>query len=784
MIQNRLRWLTALSGVALLLTVAGCSTTRRLPDGEVLYTGVKYIHSNASELGDTASAVSATVDAGLKVEPNGSMFGSAHYRWPLQLGLWAYNAFYTERSHGLRHWLFTTLKSDPILISQVNPSLRARASEITMEDNGYFGSSVDYEVFPSKRNARKASIGYTVHYAEPYRYSRIDYAPTPSEEVNNIVRNARSESALQPGRVFSASALEEERTRLVTLLRSSGFYLYGPGNIRYLADSTGNKHEVALRVYLSEEGTTTDVLQRCVIDSVLIALDNGNGLEPNHFDTLGFCTIGYRGHRLRMRPDILRGCIPFRRGEVYSELQTQRVKNNLNRLQTFKYNQVQYTLLPSDSTSRADSVNRMLMQVTATYNYPYDGQLEFNVITKDNHQTGPGLSLKVNRRNCFRGGELLSTEFTSSYEWLTGRNSYSDGGNLLNSYEFGLKSSLTYPRLQLPRQVRVNRDYPVSTSYSLAANVMRRSGFFQMFKGTGEVRYDFYTNSVSSHSFSPLQLSYTSMLGTSYRFDSIVSANKVLQQSFSNRFIPAIVYTYLYDNRAIHKNRLTQQWLQVSVMEAGGLLDLITGAFGSKPQGERQLLWQRFSQFVKGTVDLRNYFQLNRSTVLATRLLGGVAYAYGNSTVVPYSEQFYIGGANSLRGFSVRGIGPGRYHTGTDRYAYMDQTGDVKLEANVELRFPVAGDLQGALFADAGNIWTMRNEESRPGGKFDADRLLKDLATDVGLGFRYDLGMLVVRFDVGVPLHDPTDGSEGSYYNITGSFFGNLGYHLAVGYPF
>jgi outer membrane protein assembly factor BamA len=195
-------------------------------------------------------------------------------------------------------------------------------------------------------------------------------------------------------------------------------------------------------------------------------------------------------------------------------------------------------------------------------------------------------------------------------------------------------------------------------------------------------------------------------------------------------------------------------------------------------------LWQRFSQFVKGTVDLRNYFQLNRSTVLATRLLGGVAYAYGNSSVVPYSEQFYIGGANSLRGFSVRGIGPGRYHTGTDRYAYMDQTGDVKLEANVELRFPVAGDLQGALFADAGNIWTMRNEESRPGGKFDADRLLKDLATDVGLGFRYDLGMLVVRFDVGVPLHDPTDGSEGSYYNITGSFFGNLGYHLAVGYPF
>jgi outer membrane protein assembly factor BamA len=768
----------------LLLTLSGCSTTRRLPEGEVLYTGVKYIHTNRADREDVATDVATAVDAGLKVEPNGSLLGSAHYRWPMQFGLWAYNAFYTERTRGLRHWLFTTLKSDPILVSQVNPSLRTRAAEITMDDNGYFGGSVNYEVIPNRHNDRKASIGYTVNYPQPYRYSTIEYVPTASPEVNNIVHNARSESSLQPGEIFSAEALEEERTRLVDLLRGSGFYLYNASNIRYLADSTGRKHEVALRVYLAEEGTQTDALQRCIIDSVLIALDNGNGLAPNHFDTLGFCTIGYRGAKLRMRPDILRSCIPCSEGEVYSDQLTQRVKTSLNRLNTFKYNQVQYALLPSDSASRADSVNRMLMQVTATYDYPYDGQLEFNVITKDNHQTGPGLSLKVNHRNCLHGGELLSTEFTSSYEWLTGRNSYSENNNLINSYEFGLKTSLTYPRLLLPRVVRVNRDSPVSTSYSLSANVMRRSGFFQMFKGTGEVRYDFYTTSVSSHSFSPLQLSYTSMMQTSYRFDSIVSANKVLQQGFSNRFIPAIVYTYLYDNRSVNKSNLTQQWLQVSLTEAGGLLDLCTGLFGSKPQGERQLLWQRFSQFVKGTVDFRNYFQLNRSTVLATRLLGGVAYAYGNSTVVPYSEQFYIGGANSLRGFSVRSLGPGRYQTGTDRYAYMDQTGDIKLEANVELRFPFAGDLQGALFADAGNIWTLRNEESRPGGQLDVDHLLRDLATDVGLGFRYDLGMLVVRFDIGVPLHDPTTSTEGKYYNITGSFFGNLGYHLAVGYPF
>ncbi len=773
----------AVPALLVCLTWSACSTTRHLPEGEVLYTGVKYIHTQEDE-SPVSSELQSSINADLSVEPNNSFLGSARYRWPFPVGLWAYNAFYTEKTHGFRHWLFTTLKSDPILISQVNPSLRARATEITLEDNGYFGSEVGYQLFPNKRNDRKARVGYDVHYMRPYRLSKIDYMPTDNEEVNNIVRNAREESALRVGDIFSATNLETERTRLSNLLRGSGYYLYNIGNIKYLADSTQGNHEIALRIYLAEDQTGQETLQRCVIDSVLITLDNGNGMDPNRFDTAGFCTIGYRGARMRIKPSILRGCIPFQRGEVYSDRVTSQVKAYMDRLNTFKYNQVQYSLLPADSVSRADSVNRMLMHVTATYDYPFNGQLEFNVIAKDNKQAGPGMTVKVDRRNCFSGGELLSFEATSSYEWLTGNKSYTEGTGLLNSYEFGLKTSLTYPRLQLPKAIHVDRDYPVSTTYALAANVMRRSGFFQMFKGTGEVRYDFYTDNVNSHSFSPLQLSYTSMLGTSARFDSIVASNKVLQQSFSNRFIPAIVYTYLYDNRKANKTRLAQQWLQVSVMEAGGLLDGITGLFGSRPQGERQLLWQRFSQFVKGTVDFRNYFQLNRQTVLATRLLGGVAYAYGNSTVVPYSEQFYIGGANSLRGFSIRSVGPGRYKSGTDRYAYMDQTGDIKLEGNVELRFPFAGDLQGALFADAGNVWTLRNEENRPGGTFDAGHLLDDLATDVGLGFRYDLGILVVRFDVGVPLHDPSEPTDGKYYNISGSFFGNLGYHLAVGYPF
>ncbi len=786
MLGNRIstvRRLVKAGVVGLSILLSGCSTTKHLPEGEVLYTGVKYIHEKEDDPPVEKSAREA-VRAALEVEPNNSFLGSARYRWPFPVGLWAYNAFYTEKTKGFRHWLFTSLKSDPILISQVNPELRSRVAEMALEDNGYFRGKVEYEIIPNKKNPRKARVGYDVVYPRPYRFSSIEYMPTENEEVNNIVHNARSGSFLKVGDIFNANSLEKERSRLANLLRGSGYYLYNAKNIKFLADSTKQDHGVALRVYLAENQLPRNILQRCVIDSVAVSLDNGRGLQPDRFDTLGFFTIGYRGKAMRVRPKVLYNCIPFHKGEVYSDQLTAQVKANFDQLNTFKYNQVQYSLLRSDSTSRMDSINRLLMRVTATYDYPYSGSLEFNVIAKDNKQVGPGMVVKINRRNCFKGGELLSQEFTSSYEWLTGRHSYSEGNGLFNSYEFGSKTSLSFPRLLLPKSIHADREFPVTTTLSLSANVMRRSGFFQMFKGTGEIRSDFYTNDVSSHSFSPFQLSYTAMMQTSTRFDSIVSANKVLQQGFSDRFIPAMIYTYLYDNRKIHKNRFTQQWLQLSVMEAGGILDVIMGICSDRPQGERQLLWQRFSQFVKGSVDFRNYFHLNRRTVLATRLLGGVAYAYGNSSVVPYSEQFYIGGANSLRGFSIRSVGPGRYQAGHDRYAYMDQTGDIKLEGNIELRFPFVGDLHGALFADAGNIWTLRNEPERPGGQFQANSIFKDLATDVGFGLRYDLGMLVIRFDVGIPLHDPSEDSSGKYYNITGSFFDNLGYHLAVGYPF
>lgn len=762
-----------------LLVLSSCSTTRHLPEDEVLYTGVKRIDVVTTDTVD--AEVSTAVNALLEVEPNSSLLGSAYHQSPMPLGLWIYNGLYTERESGLRHWIWNKFKSDPTLISQVNPDLRCRAAEVAMHDEGYFDGRVEYEVQPHKRNTRKAKISYRVIYGKASRLSGIEYMSNKEERLNRIVANTREESRIRAGRRFSATDLEAEKARLAALMVDSGYFNYSPSFVRYQADTTQAPYQVALRVYTDHEATAAALLP-CKVDSVALNLEFGRGTVPTEFEHEGYKTIGYRG-LLQCKPKYLYRCLSVRRGELYNNRIGSKVATRLARMNTFKYNNVEWKTISDSSLSTPHSAadtTSLLLSLTSTYDLPWTGSLEVKGVYKDNDQVGPGLAFTAQRRNLFGGGEMLSFSLDAGYEWNTGKHTIGENHGVLNSYELGGKVSLSVPRLQLP--MHVDEDYPVSTTYSISLDIMRRAGFFQMFKGTGEISYAFSSDRVSSHELSPIHLSYTSLISTTEKFDEIVNTNRVLKQSFANQFIPSIRYTYLYDNSSIAKGK-SRQWLQCSVVEAGGILDAITGVIGShRTQGERQILWQPFSQFVKASVDFRNYLDLGHRQTLATRLLGGVAYAYGNSTTIPYCEQFFIGGANSLRAFSIRSVGPGAYRPTGGKYSYMDQTGDVKLEANIEWRFPLSGDLYAALFADAGNVWTLRDEDSRSGGQITSD-FLQQLATDCGLGFRYDLGMLVLRFDVGIPIHDPSESSS-KYYNPSGSFFGNLGYHLAIGYPF
>lgn len=760
-----------------LLLVTSCSLTRHLPAGEVLYTGVAKIDHHPSDTID--ASVSDVVALALEVPPNSAFLGSAYHMSPFPFGLWFYNAFFTEKKTGFRHWLWSHFKSDPTLISQVNPELRARAAIAALKDEGYFDAAVDYQVVPDLRDSLKARIAYDVTYRHHSRLGEITYLPSRRARVDSIVRHTIEQSLLHTGDRFSASVLEAERERLARVMQDSGYYFFRPEYVKYAADSTRNHNSVDLRVMLSV-GADRKALTPCTIDSVHYKLDFGAGLKSQNADTLRFLTVGYSGKQL-VKTRALRRALGFRRHALCTPKRISLVKTLNARLNTFKYTTTELQILRLASDTLADDTTSLRLNIAATYANPWMGTTEIGCVYKDNDQIGPGITSTVTRRNLWGGGEKLSSQLTGSYEWRTGNHSANEG-SLLNSYELGTKVSLAIPRLQMPRWFRPERENPVSTTYSISLDWMRRAGLFEMVKAGGQMTYDFSLDKANTVSLTPLKISYVSLVNTTTQFDEMLDKYTSLQHSFEDQFIPQIQLSWTYDNAATRGASDAKRYLNVTLAEAGGLVDVVMGEFGThRTQGERQLFFERFSQFIKATADLRSTWPIGSRYNVAARIMAGVGYAYGNSNVMPYSEQFYIGGPNSLRGFPVRGVGPGSasvFNGTSGQYDYLNRVGDLKLEGNIELRFPIAGSIYGALFSDVGNVWRMHPEDNSV-----EQPIYKQLAWDAGLGFRLDLEMLVLRFDIGVPLHDPGADTD-HYFNCREAFFKNLGWNLAVGYPF
>ena len=755
---------------------SSCSTTKLIPEGEMLYTGTKKIEIENPEDAYITKEVESQVVSALSTPPNNAFFGSNNIRIPFPFGLWVYNAFKTDKEKGFKRWIFNKFATDPKLISDVDPSLRAKVAETLMDDNGYFDGKVSYEIIQNEKNPKKAFINYIVNFENPYRFSSVDYVNNGTK-ADSMIALIKDSTGIKVGNIFNVNNLEEERTRLSDYLRENGYYYFRPDFISYLADSTITKNEIALKVQINK-AVPVNMQKPFYISNIEYSLKNSYGRNPN--DTTEYKNIDlYFRNKLPVRGKVLYNALDVLPGDLYRTSTVNQTNVQLNRLNSFRF--VEFSFTPKDSTLTSDSLN---MTISTSMDLPYDAEMELNVTTKSNKQTGPGAVFGVTKRNIFRGGEVFGAELRASYEWQTGEGARNNSGNdLINSYEFGANFSLTVPRILGPQFFKVNKTYPSSTVFKISADLLNRAGFFKLMNSGGSMSYNFNSSPTKFHSFTPFSLTYNSLINKTAVFDSIMNNNEALSMSFKNQFIPSMGYSFTYDNSSV-KGRRNYIWWQTSVVSAGNILYGMMELCGNKQGNDKTLFGNQFSQFAKVVTELRNKFILTPNQVIATRVLGGVVKPYLNSTVVPYNEQFFIGGANSLRGFGVRTLGPGSYHPASNAlYSYLDQTGNLKFEANIEYRFRIMGDLHGALFADAGNIWLLDKEESRPGGEIDFKKIGKQIATDVGFGLRYDITFIVIRVDIGVPIHAPYDTGKNSYYNIR-KFFPSLGWHLAIGYPF
>ena len=781
--MKKIHYINLLLLLVLILVTAACSTTKNLPADETLYVGVKNMDVTNENKPPAGIQTLEEVEAALSYPPNNAIFGSNSLRWPLPIGLWIYNDFvkYQDKK-GLGHWIFNKLGATPVYLSTVNPETRVKVATNLLRDYGFFNGSVSYSV-DSLKNPRKAKLSYQINMANPYYLDSIMYLKYPAR-ADSLIRATYNQRVLRSGDNFSVLKLEEERQRLSTLFRNNGYYYFRPEFITFRADTLRKPGFVSLQV-VPKQGVPAEAKTPYYIGNTSVYLTGYKGEEPTDSICFPGMTLHYSGKKPGIRPGVLAKRFFYQKGQLYSQARQNYTQEALARLGIFKFAEFRYA--PQDTLPGCDTLN---VRMNAMFDLPYDGELELNVTTKSTDQTGPGAIFSLSRKNFLRTAATLSFQLKGSYEWQT--NSTVDGSSsVMNSYELGASFSLDYPRLVLPwvnKQLRRSR-FPQHTSFKLYANQLNRARFFKMLSFGGTVSYDFQPSRVWKHTVTPFRLTFNTLQHTTARFDSITEANPSLALSLGNQFIPAMSYTFTYDNILLKKRN--NVWWETSFTSAGNATSLVYAAFGKgfKETGKK-LLNSPYAQFLKMTSEVRCLFKVAEKQHIATRLMGGILYAYGNQTVAPYSEQFYIGGANSIRAFTVRSIGPGTFHPKEDnRYGYIDETGDLKLEANVEYRFPLFGDLYGATFLDAGNVWLLREQKdkdgnnARPGGEITMRNLGKSIALGTGVGLRYDLTFLVVRLDLGIALHAPYDTGKSGYYNIP-KFKDGLGLHFAIGYPF
>ena len=763
------RTIHILFGLGCLALIAGCSTTKRLGEEDLLYTGVRKITIESADGEKVPGAVESAIKDPLSVKPNNPLW-SPYIRTPFPVGLWAWNNMYTERTTGFKAWIYRRLAKQPVLVSAVQPQQRTELVGDILDNLGYFNSTVEYEQIPQK-NPKKARLSYHITVAEPWFYSNVQF-PEVCCPVTARIDSLKSGSFLQVGDQYNIDTLSAERIRITNALREESYYYFRPDYLEYLADTLQEPFKVDLRM-VTASGIPPAAMLSYRIGDVSIDLTNPLGGEVDSTEYNGI-RIHYQ-QPLRLRPKIMARALTIRPGQPSRVSDINATLTNLQKLGVFRY--VNMSVTPLDSLKGADSLN---MRIAAAFDAPLDAELEVDFSSKSNSYIGPGLIFTLRNKNFLRGGEHFSVKLNAAYEWQTGNTGSQLNSSTINSYELGINTSLMVPRMVAPAFIPRSTKYDAKTTFQLGVSLMNRPNFFTMLSANGSVVYDFRSDAASSHSFTPFKLTYNNLLRTTDEFDQLMRQYRYLEMSFQNQFIPAMSYTYTFDKSLGRQRRDRLIW-QTTVTEAGNVIAGVQSLVG---MDSRKMFGSPYSQFVKGTTELKYYKAIGMKNTLAARLMVGAGHAYGNFDVLPYSEQFYIGGANSIRAFTIRSLGPGSYRPDPDeQFGYFDQTGDFKLEANVEFRFNLMGGLYGAAFVDAGNIWLLEDDPERPGGQLTGKNFFDQVALGTGVGLRFDLSFLVIRADLGVGIHAPHDTGKSGSYNSP-RFKDGLGFHLAIGYPF
>ena len=672
-----------------------------------------------------------------------------------------------RKVNGLRNLLKNKIGSPPVHLADVPLNDINAAFENRLHNHGYFGAHSRYEV---NIHGRKARVVFHVSPGTPHLLRSIAYGDSTDTLNLRIVRE-HSRSPLETGQLYDLAKLDAERNRVASSLRNAGWYHMKDDDLVWAADTSKGVHVMDVRLRL-KRNARAKAKQRYTLDVVRVHGDYDEALPAN--DTTVVDTVVYINYLNTYRPKTIVRGVFIRPDQFYSATRSDQTAQHLSSFGVFKSTRVNYT----EDTLHTGVLHADVFLVPQKRWSLFS---ELNAVSSSNNFAGPGLRIGLKDRDIFRGAEMLSADLNGRFE-----TQIAGDRKGTNAYEIGVKVSLQIPRIVPFRGLRSMRSSAPTTRADIGYGLFRRMGLYGLESFNTSFGYVWRHNPRVWHDARLLEVSYNSLYYSSDEFTAFLDTNPAVKRSFEEQFMMGLGYTYTVTTE--RRNTTVGYMLaSLGIDESGNLMTLGYRIGGPRPEEGDLLFGRRFSQYVRLRPELRYYSRANRAgDRIVARLLAGVAIPYGNSDVVPFVKQFYVGGTNSVRAFRARSVGPGTYTADETSNVLIDQTGEIRFEANVEYRFTIAGYLKGALFADAGNVWLVNDDPQRPGGKFEWGNALSELAAGAGFGVRFDPEVIVVRLDLATPLREPSR-PEGERWVVTDpepKLFNNMIFNIAIGYPF
>lgn len=756
-----------------LFIAASCSNTRFLPEGELLYTGGTVKIEAMDMKRKQRKALEKELKGLIRPKPNRSFLG-------LRPKLYIYNiAGKPKKEKGFRNWLREKVGEPPVLFSQVDLDYNADVLQNYAENKGYFKAKVAAD---STRKGKRAKSNFVVTPGVRYTIKSVTYpSDSTASDLDSTIARTQRRSRLKVGDGYDLDIIKDERVRIDNRLKQKGYFYFSPDYIKVQVDSTIGDHKVDLFVKVKEDTPE---------GAKIVYRINDIFIYPNFSvrrDTVGidstnvtvykdFTIIDKEG---LFKPRIFDRTMYFKKGDVYSRTNHNLTLNRLTNLGVFKFVKNDFKVVDDEAGDKLDAFYYLTPLPKKS--------IRVEVLGKTNSANYTGTELNVNwsNRNTFKGAELLQiTGFGGLEVQVSGQNKG------FNVYRIGGETSLVWPRFISPFKLKSASGFMPKTKATLGYEYQLRQQLYSLNSFTGSFSYLWKENIRKEHELKVTEVTYVNPGHVTDLYRERIIEDRSLAKVIEQQLIFGPVYSYTYTNTM--RKRLKNTIYFRGVLDvAGTIAGIATGANVQKGDTTK-VFGVPFSQYVKAEADFRHYYKFSENTQLASRLIAGYGYAYGNSSSLPFIKQFFIGGTNSIRAFRARSIGPGTYREEVGEDDFLpDQSGDIKLEINTELRQKLFSIVHGAIFVDAGNIW-LRNDDAadpKPGAKFSGD-FIKELAVGTGAGLRFDLSFLVLRTDLAFPIRKPYL-PEGNRWVFDRINFGssswrkeNLVFNLAIGYPF